>query len=137
MLKVTGLDHIVLRVPDREEAIRFFRDVMGMEPLRVEEWRAGRVPFPSLRVSEGTIMDLETLKEEPGPEERQRLSHFALRVETVDAEKAAKELESAGVTVVPDSRRRKWGAYGDGLAFHVLGPGGVNIEVRQYDRVPA
>ncbi len=137
MVKVTGLDHMVLRVPDREKAIQFFIEVLGMEGVRLEEWRAGKVPFPSVRINEGTIMDLEPLKEEPGPEERQRLAHFAVRVETVDAEKAAKELESMGVEVVPNSRRTKWGAYGMGLAFHVIGPGGVNIEIRQYDQVPA
>ena len=137
MLKVIGLDHMVLRVPDREKAIKFFTEVLGMEGVRLEEWRAGKVPFPSVRINEGTLIDIEALKEEPGPEGRQRLAHFAVRVETVDAEKAAKELERMGVEVVPDSRRSKWGAYGMGMAFHVIGPGGVNIEIRQYDRVPA
>ena len=42
MLKVIGLDHIVLRVPDIEEAIHFYCDLLGMKPLRVDEWRAGK-----------------------------------------------------------------------------------------------
>ena len=68
MVKVTGLDHMVLRVPDREKAIEFFTEVLGMEGVRLEEWRAGKVPFPSVRINEGTLIDIESLKDEPGPD---------------------------------------------------------------------
>ena len=48
-LKVTDIDHIVLRVQDVERAIEFYTGVLGMVPYRVDECRAGKVPpFPVL-----------------------------------------------------------------------------------------
>ena len=130
MLQVRAIDHIVLRVPDIEEAIRFFCDLLGMKPLRVEEWRAGQVPFPSVQISEGTIIDLGAMKEEPAPEEQQRLSHFCVVVESVDWEAALKTLE--GSWTKTQGPLNRWGAQGDGISVYGLGPGGVNIELRQY-----
>jgi catechol 2,3-dioxygenase-like lactoylglutathione lyase family enzyme len=53
-----SLDHIVLWVADPLRSAEFFQTVVGLEPLRLEEFRAGQVPFPSVRVSEQTILDL-------------------------------------------------------------------------------
>jgi catechol 2,3-dioxygenase-like lactoylglutathione lyase family enzyme len=58
MLRVTGIDHIVLRVSDVERSLDFYVNKIGLEPYRVEMWRNGEVRFPSVRVSEGTIIDL-------------------------------------------------------------------------------
>ena len=51
-------DHIVLWVADPLRSVDFYERVLGLEGVRVEEFRAGKVPFPSVRVSEGTIIDL-------------------------------------------------------------------------------
>ena len=55
-LNVVDLDHIVLRVKDVERAIDFYIGILGLAPHRVEEYRAGKVPFPCARVNDGTIM---------------------------------------------------------------------------------
>jgi catechol 2,3-dioxygenase-like lactoylglutathione lyase family enzyme len=49
------MDHIVLNVADAERSVAFYRDVLGLAIERLEEWRAGKVGFPSARVSEGTM----------------------------------------------------------------------------------
>lgn len=55
------LDHVVLWVADPVAAAAFYERTVGLRPLRVAEFAAGEVPFPSLRVDEGSIIDLAPL----------------------------------------------------------------------------
>ena len=57
-MQVSALDHIVLKVADVEKALGFYTEVLGMQPVRVDRWRAGEIRFPSVRVSDATIIDL-------------------------------------------------------------------------------
>ena len=36
LVKITELDHIVLRVQDVERSLRFYSDALGLQPERVE-----------------------------------------------------------------------------------------------------
>ncbi|MDT0610757.1 VOC family protein [Streptomyces lancefieldiae] len=54
----TRLDHVVLWVRDPVAAAGFYEKVLGMEPLRVTEYAAGTVSFPSVRLNDETILDL-------------------------------------------------------------------------------
>ncbi len=56
--QIVDLDHIVLRVKDVERAIEFYTGTLGLAPHRLEEFRAGEVPFPCARVNDHTIIDL-------------------------------------------------------------------------------
>lgn len=40
MLRVKDFDHLVLNVQDVERALDFYTGPLGLEPVRVEEWRA-------------------------------------------------------------------------------------------------
>ena len=62
MFKITAMDHIVLNVPDIDRSLAFYIDVLGLEPERLEEFRQGKVPFPSVRVSAETVIDLFPMK---------------------------------------------------------------------------
>jgi catechol 2,3-dioxygenase-like lactoylglutathione lyase family enzyme len=50
-MHTVGLDHLVLNTRDVEQAVTFYRDVLGMEILRLDEFREGKVGFVSARVS--------------------------------------------------------------------------------------
>lgn len=52
------LDHIVLWVADPVASATFYGEVVGLPPVRLDEFRAGAVPFPSVRVSDETVLDL-------------------------------------------------------------------------------
>jgi catechol 2,3-dioxygenase-like lactoylglutathione lyase family enzyme len=52
------LDHVVLWVRDPLAAADFYEKAVGMEPLRVTEFAAGTVSFPSVRLNDETIFDL-------------------------------------------------------------------------------
>ena len=57
LVKITEMDHIVLRTRDVEESLRFYTEVLGLQAERVEQWRAGEVRFPSARLNADTIID--------------------------------------------------------------------------------
>jgi len=57
-VKAIGIDHLVLAVSDVDRTLAWYEDHLGLEPLRVDEWRRGEAPFPSLRVNESMIIDV-------------------------------------------------------------------------------
>jgi len=52
------LDHVVLWTDDPLRAVDFYDRVVGLTPVRLAEFRAGTAPFPSVRISASTIIDL-------------------------------------------------------------------------------
>jgi catechol 2,3-dioxygenase-like lactoylglutathione lyase family enzyme len=121
---VRGLDHIVLNVTDAEASVRWYREVLGLEPVRLEEWREGRAPFVSLRVDATTIIDLV---------ERERtgvnMDHLCLVVDdAVDLE----ALAASGRFDVVRGVGRLFGAQGHGQGFYVADPDGNVVELRHY-----
>jgi catechol 2,3-dioxygenase-like lactoylglutathione lyase family enzyme len=56
-----GFDHLVVNTQDLERALDFYHQVLGLELLRLEEFRAGKVGFVSARVSPETIIDLRPI----------------------------------------------------------------------------
>ena len=52
------LDHIALWVDDPLKSVEFFVEVVGLTALRVDEFRAQQTLFPSVRVSDDSIIDL-------------------------------------------------------------------------------
>jgi len=52
------IDHIVLNIEDDDKMITFYSTVLMMPSERLEEYRAGTVPFPSVRLNADTIIDL-------------------------------------------------------------------------------
>ena len=57
-MHTVGLDHLVVNTRDVEQAVTFYRDVLSMEILRLDELRQGKVGFVSVRVSPEIIIDI-------------------------------------------------------------------------------
>jgi catechol 2,3-dioxygenase-like lactoylglutathione lyase family enzyme len=129
-LKITEMDHIVLNVGDVERSLAFYSGMLGLKPERVEEFRAGKVGFPSVRISENTLIDLVSDGAEQG-DARRNLNHFCLTAEEIDLAALADELEAKGVTITvrPASR---WGARGQATSIYILDPDRNEIEIRHY-----
>ena len=51
------MDHIVLNVEDDEKMMDFYSKVLMLEAERLHEYRAGMVPFPSVRLNSDTIIE--------------------------------------------------------------------------------
>ncbi|MEV4872706.1 VOC family protein [Streptomyces syringium] len=123
ILRVIGFDHLVLNVSDIERSLAFYLGPLGLEPVRVEEWRAGKVSFPSVRVAEGTIIDLFER-----PRGESNVDHICLVVEPLDWQ----EVVDSGVFTVVDGPGSRFGARGDGESLYVLDPDGNTVELRWY-----
>ena len=122
-LRVVGFDHIVLNVADVERSLVFYCDTLGLEPVRVDEWRAGAAPFPSARVDAGTIIDLLQ-----APRAGANLDHFCLVVEPADFAAVA----AGGELEVVDGPGPRFGAQGVATSLYVRDPDGNTVELRWY-----
>jgi catechol 2,3-dioxygenase-like lactoylglutathione lyase family enzyme len=120
-VKVLGLDHVVVNCGDVERALEWYTDALGLEPINVDEWRRGDVFFPSVRVSDTTIIDLF-------PVERtgENMNHFCLMIASEDLDALASKF--------PDSRRadNNFGAQGYGSSLYVTDPDGNTVELKTY-----
>ena len=62
------LDHVVLWTKDPAVAMDFYTRVVGLAPVRFDEFEAGEAPFPSVRVSDDSIIDLSPIDKAGGTE---------------------------------------------------------------------
>ena len=132
-MRVTQLDHIVLNVADAERAVRFYTEVLGLQPERLDLWRAGRVPFPSVRVNEGTLIDIFPKPEQaPATSGGSNLNHFCLVLDGT-LEPVLGELQRHGVPIESGPVGR-WGARGEAQSIYLRDPDGNGVELRTYNR---
>jgi catechol 2,3-dioxygenase-like lactoylglutathione lyase family enzyme len=124
LVAVVGLDHIVLRCHDIETTLAWYVDVLGLAPVRVDEWRAGTAPFPSVRVDAETIIDLVSGNDDSSG----ALDHLCLVVEPTDLTAVA----ASGRFTVLDGPGTRYGARGDGTSLYVSDPDGTTVELRHY-----
>jgi len=122
-MRVIDFDHLVLNVEDVERSLAFYCGPLGLEPVRLEEWRAGKAPFPSVRVSPTSIIDLVH-----GPRGESNVDHLCLAVEPLDWQ----QVIDSGVFTVVDGPGRRYGARGYGESVYVLDPDGNTVELRWY-----
>ena len=129
-MKITGADHTNWRVRDVERSLRFYRDVLGLEPLGLEEHRRGERSLVSLRVTPTFILHL---RPDPdfGPVPTGGYDHLALVLEGTDPEALAKHLADSGVEIERSSESVV-GARGEGPALYVRDPDGYRIELKLY-----
>lgn len=124
-VRVVGIDHLVLNVADAERSLAFYAGKLGLDRVRVEEWRRGEAPFPSVRVDESTIIDLFEL-----PRTGANVDHFCLTVDPADFEK----VKASGDFEVVDGPETRFGARGEGVSLYVRDPDGNTVELRYYPR---
>ena len=52
------LDHAVLWVENANKSLEFYINIVGLEPVRADEFKAGKARFPSVRINDSTIFDI-------------------------------------------------------------------------------
>lgn len=129
-LRIVEMDHIVLSVSDIERSLAFYTGVLGLQGERLEEFRAGKVGFPSVRINEGTLIDLVQAGEADGGTVK-NLDHFCLVSESTDLRELADDLRRNGVVVVQEPVSR-WGARGQATSIYIQDPDANEIEIRCY-----
>ncbi|MBT2365489.1 VOC family protein [Streptomyces sp. ISL-10] len=122
-MRVKDFDHVVLNVQDVERALEFYCGPLGLEPVRVEEWRAGKAPFPSARISPTSIIDLVSR-----PRGESNVDHICLVVDPIDWQ----EVVDSGRFTVLEGPVERYGARGDAQSIYVQDPDGNTVELRWY-----
>ncbi|MBA9045842.1 VOC family protein [Streptomyces griseofuscus] len=122
-MRIKDFDHLVLNVSDVERALAFYTGPLGLAGERVEEWRAGKVSFPSVRVSATTVIDLFER-----PRGESNVDHICLVVDPLDWQ----EVIGSGVFDVIEGPVPRWGARGSAQSVYVRDPEGNTVELRWY-----
>jgi catechol 2,3-dioxygenase-like lactoylglutathione lyase family enzyme len=126
VVRVVGFDHLVLKVADVERSLAWYQGRLGLVGERVDEWRRGEVPFPSLRVDATTLIDLLA-----GAPTGVNVDHLCLVLAPgadLDALAASGEVEVVGTGPVDGL----FGAQGYARSLYVRDPDGTVVELRAY-----
>ena len=129
-MKITGIDHIVLRAHDQQRLVDFYTGVLG---LTVEK-RQDAIGLVQLRAG-SSLIDIVSVDGRlgrmggAGPGEGGRnLDHVCLNVAGFDLETVKAQLEAHGVEVGEEGLR--YGAGGEGLSVYLKDPEGNGLELR-------
>ena len=135
-------DHAVLWVESPKKALEFYVGVLGMAPLRVQEFEEGRASFLSVRVNEKTILDLmdrnkvSAIREftgDSGESGGTPINHICFSMNAAQYASLTARLEEHGVTLKPGPER-SFGAQGHAeRAVYFRDPDGNVLEIRHYD----
>jgi glyoxylase I family protein len=127
-LRVTGLDHVVLRVADIDRAIAFYEAVLG---LHVER-RLAEIGLVQLRAG-AAMIDLVPKAEDE--DMGANMDHFAVRIAAMDVPALTAHLKRHGID--PGEVRRRYGAEGYGSSVYITDPDGNTVELKGPPETPA
>ncbi len=115
-----AMDHIVLNVEDDEAMIAFYTSVLQLAPERVQEYRAGTVPFASVRLNPDTIIDLFPRrmwqKNAASNHGREHLNHFCMAMDKETWKELLERLK-ANAIAIEETPVPRWGAHGAGSSI--------------------
>ncbi len=132
MLAVTGLDHFVLRVRDLDACLRFYRDLLHLPVLFLDEYHAGQRPFVSVRIGEQLLDLVPDSTYDPDASRRAGgFLHFCVGIAPGHLAEIVPWLRAHGVTVLEDQPVQRMGARGLGLSIYVTDPDGYVVELKE------
>lgn len=135
------LDHVVLWTKDPRAAMDFYTRVVGLAPVRFDEFEAGEAPFPSVRISEDSIIDLLPVANAAGTESLtradgsagHRVNHVCLAMSKSEYDALDQRLQreglDTGARLSPTFGARGWAPQ----AYYFTDPDGNVIEARYYE----
>lgn len=131
MIRVRGIDHVVLRTRAMDAMIRFYRDVLG---CAVERETSPEFGLVQLRAGDALI-DIVSVDGQLGrsggaaPGETGRnMDHFCVRLEGFD--EAAIRAHLARFGVRGSELASRYGAEGNGPSIYVRDPEGNTVELK-------
>jgi len=130
------MDHIVVNVEDEEKMIAFYSNVLELPPERLEDFRAGDAPFPSVRLNSELIIDLfpkkmwqKNVRIGQG---RENLNHFCITLSKGTWENLLERLHANHIDI-EEGPVLRWGAQGNGMSIYFRDPEENLIEARYYE----
>lgn len=129
-INLRGLDHVVLRVVNLDDALAFYCDALGCsverrnDKLGLIQLRAGNalidlVPVAGLLGQEGGAA---------AGREGRNMDHFCLQVRPFDGAAIQVQLAAHGISAGPVETR--YGAQGTGPSIYIQDPDGNTVELK-------
>lgn len=135
------LDHVVLWTNDPAVSMDFYTRVVGLAPVRFEEFRAGAAPFPSVRVCDDSIIDLMPAVAAAGTDAMTKVrgsaghpvNHVCLAMTKAEYDALDRRLQAEGVDTAA-RRNHSFGARGWApQGYYFADPDGNVVEARYYE----
>ena len=131
MIRIKGLDHVVIRARDAEAMIEFYCVVLGCV---VEKRSSPEIGLVQLRAG-NSLIDIVAVDSEigrkggaaPGQQGR-NMDHFCVRVEPFKEEAIRAHLAQYGV--VGSKLETRYGAEGNGPSIYIQDPKGNTVELK-------
>jgi glyoxylase I family protein len=130
MIKIHGIDHVVLRVKDIDAMRRFYCDVLGATHVA---YRPG-LGMSHLRAGNAMIdlIEVDGALGRPGGAapgaQGHNMDHLCLRVEPFDQDAIVAHLRKQGIAVGKITSR--YGAEGNGVSIYLTDPEGNTVELK-------
>ena len=121
IFRILGLDHVVLRVADKERALAFYVGALGMNVER----ELASIGLTQLRAG-AALLDL--VPREDGPDGQPNMDHFALEITPYDEAALRRHLAAHGVEALDSGQR--YGAGGTGPSLYLRDPDGNKLELK-------
>jgi len=131
MIKILGLDHIVLRTTQLPAMLDFYCAVLGCE---VERKLPAAVGLVQLRAGNALIdivpvdSELGRLGGQPPVQDGRNVDHFCLSIASVNEQDLANYLEVKGIQV--GAFQQRYGAQGIGNSLYINDPEGNVVELK-------
>ncbi len=131
MIKITSIDHIVLRTAKLNEMLEFYCDVLG---CTIERETSTEMGMKQLRAGNALIDIVEVnsklgrLGGGPPSQTGNNVDHFCFQLESISEIELKNHLELHGISVGEFSDR--YGAQGVGRSIYIKDPQGNTIELR-------
>ena len=132
-MNVKKVDHIGIAVKNLDEALKFYKDILGLDCVGTEVVEEQKVKVAFLPVGDTEVELLESTAVD-GPiakfieKKGEGIQHIAFRVDSIEA--AIEEMKENGVKMIDETPR--YGAGGARIAFcHPKSTGGVLVELSE------
>lgn len=125
MFELQHLDHVAIRVSDVKASANWYGEVLGTEPAFEGMWDG----VPTMLALGPTFVALFPVRPatgEEGPNPRFRVDHFAFRTDSVNFEKARRELPERGIEVEFQDHQVS-------RSIYFNDPDGHRLEITTYD----
>lgn len=131
MIRIKGLDHVVIRATNLEKMVEFYCDVLG---CKVDRKSSPEIGLVQLRAGD-SLIDIVSVDGKigrsggaaPGKEGR-NMDHFCVRLEDFEEEAIRAHLAQFGVH--GSGLEIRYGAEGNGPSIYVQDPEGNTVELK-------
>jgi catechol 2,3-dioxygenase-like lactoylglutathione lyase family enzyme len=132
MMRITALDHFVLRVTNLERSLAFYRDTLGLPILFLDEYARGERPFVSASIGDQLLDLIPDPTYDPAEgTAKGGFVHFCARFEGADFESLVSRLETLGVRILNPEPLPRMGAAGVSRSIYVQDPDGYTVELKE------